>query len=208
MSCKLCLGFTLQNGGSCGGKVGGTSLVAAFFKCRLGGQISLSAVAVAGSEDHHIGVSFSQNVRIFGEGLSAVADEACLADAKHADGNSLVEKLFGKACDPSGFGSAGAATGAATGSAGTVKAYKSGDNTWQLIVAPQTASPKLALTTASGKQFTFVLSENVTFTSGKVSTATVEVSTETIYTSFTPEIEDWVADNELNFSQDEESEDG
>lgn len=96
------------------------------------------------------------------------------------------------------------ATLAATGSAGTVKAYKSGDNTWQLIVAPQTASPKLALTTASGKQFTFVLSENVTFTSGKVSTATVEVSTETIYTSFTPEIEDWVADNELNFSQDEE----
>ena len=99
------------------------------------------------------------------------------------------------------------ATLAATGSAGTVKAYKSGDDTWQLIVAPQTASPKLALTTASGKQFTFVLSENVTFTSGKVSTATVEVSTETIYTSFTPEIEDWVADNELNFSQDEESED-
>lgn len=96
------------------------------------------------------------------------------------------------------------ATLAATGSAGTVKAYKSGNNTWQLIVAPQTASPKLALTTASGKQFTFVLSENVTFTSGKVSTATVEVSTETIYTSFTPEIEDWVADNELNFSQDEE----
>lgn len=96
------------------------------------------------------------------------------------------------------------ATLAATGSAGTVKAYKSGDDTWQLIVAPQTASPKLALTTASGKQFTFVLSENVTFTSGKVSTATVEVSTETIYTSFTPEIEDWVADNELNFSQDEE----
>mgnify|MGYP003306428155 CR=1 FL=1 len=96
------------------------------------------------------------------------------------------------------------ATLAATGSAGTVKAYKSGNDTWQLIVAPQTASPKLALTTASGKQFTFVLSENVTFTSGKVSTATVEVSTETIYTSFTPEIEDWVADNELNFSQDEE----
>ena len=91
----------------------------------------------------------------------------------------------------------------ATGSEGTVKAYKSGDNTWQLIVAPQTASPKLALTTASGKQYTFVLSEDVTFSAGKVSTATVTVSTETIYTSFTPEISDWVADNELNFSQDE-----
>lgn len=91
----------------------------------------------------------------------------------------------------------------ATGSEGTVKAYKSGDNTWQLIVAPQTASPKLALTTASGKQYTFVLSEDVTFSAGKVSTATVTVSTETIYTAFTPEISDWVADNELNFSQDE-----
>ena len=92
---------------------------------------------------------------------------------------------------------------AAAGSAGTVKAYKSGENTWQLIVAPQTASPKLALTTASGKQYTFVLSEEVVFTSGKVSTATVTVSPESIYTSFTPEISDWVADNDLNFSQDD-----
>ena len=90
-----------------------------------------------------------------------------------------------------------------SGSEGTVKAYKSGDNTWQLIVAPQTASPKLALTTASGKQYTFVLSEDVTFSAGKVSTATVTVSTESIYTAFTPEISDWVADNDLNFSQDD-----
>lgn len=95
------------------------------------------------------------------------------------------------------------ATLAATGSKGTVKAYKNANNTWQLIVAPQTASPKLALTTTSGKQFTFVLTENVTFTSGKMSTATVTVSKESIYTAFTPEIQDWVADNELNFSQEE-----
>ena len=92
---------------------------------------------------------------------------------------------------------------AATGSAGTIKAYKSGENTWQLIVAPQTASPKLALTTTSGKQYTFILTEDVTFASGKVSTATVTVSPESIYTSFTPEISDWVADNDLNFSQDD-----
>lgn len=95
---------------------------------------------------------------------------------------------------------------AATGTAGTIKAYKSGENTWQLIVAPQTASPKLAITTVSGKQYTFVLSEEVTFTSGKVSTATVTVSPESIYTSFTPEISDWVADNDLNFSQDDDEE--
>lgn len=98
------------------------------------------------------------------------------------------------------------ATVEATGSTGTIKALKSGENTWQLIVAPQTASPKLAVTTASGKQYTFVLEEEVTFTAGKVSTATdVVLSTETIYTSFTPEIEDWVADNELNFSQNDEN---
>lgn len=96
------------------------------------------------------------------------------------------------------------ATLQATGSKGTVKAYKNGEDTWQLIVAPQTASPKLALTTASGKQYTFVLSEEVTLSSGKVSTATVSVSAETIYTSFTPEISDWVADNDLNFSQNDE----
>ena len=94
----------------------------------------------------------------------------------------------------------------ATGTAGTIKAYKSGENTWQLIVAPQTASPKLALTTVSGKQYTFVLSEEVTFTTGKVSTATVSVSPESIYTSFTPEISDWVADNDLNFSQKDDEE--
>ena len=92
----------------------------------------------------------------------------------------------------------------ATGTAGTIKAYKSGENTWQLIVAPQTASPKLTLTTVSGKQYTFVLSEEVTFTTGKVSTATVSVSPESIYTAFTPEISDWVADNDLNFSQNDE----
>lgn len=94
----------------------------------------------------------------------------------------------------------------ATGEAGTVKALKSGENTWQLIVAPQTASPKLAITTASEKQFTFVLDEDVTFSAGKMSTATVTVSRESIYTSFTPEIEDWTADNELNFSQNDDEE--
>ena len=94
----------------------------------------------------------------------------------------------------------------ATGAAGTIKAYNSGENTWQLIVAPQTASPKLALTTVSGKQYTFVLTEEVTFTTGKVSTATVSVSPESIYTAFTPEISDWVADNELNFSQKDDEE--
>ena len=92
---------------------------------------------------------------------------------------------------------------AATGSKGNIKAYKSGANTWQLILAPQTATPELALTTASGKQYTFVLTEGVTFSAGKYSTAEVTVNNTTISTSFTPNIENWVADNELNFGQDE-----
>lgn len=93
-----------------------------------------------------------------------------------------------------------------SGSAGTIKAYKSGQNSWQLIIVPQTAAPKLALTTASGKQFTFILDGEERFASGKLSTATVTVSKESIYTAFTPEIEDWTSDNELNFSQTEEEE--
>ena len=91
----------------------------------------------------------------------------------------------------------------ATGSKGNVKGYKSSDNTWQLIIAPQTANPKLALTTASGKQYTFVLSEGVTFSAGKYSTAAVTVNDATVSTLFTPNIENWVADNTLNFGQDE-----
>lgn len=96
-----------------------------------------------------------------------------------------------------------AASVTATGTEGTIKACKGTDNNWSLIVAPQTASPKLAVTTVSGKQYTFILSDNVTFSSGKVSTASVILTAESIYTSFTPEISDWVADNELNFSQDD-----
>lgn len=96
-----------------------------------------------------------------------------------------------------------ASTVAASGSEGTIKACKASDNTWSLIIAPQTASPTLAVTTVSDKQYTFVLSENVTFASGKVSTASVTLTAESIYTSFTPEISDWIADNELNFSQDD-----
>ena len=93
---------------------------------------------------------------------------------------------------------------AASGEAGTVKAYKSDDNTWVLIVAPQeNATPKLAVTTASGKQYTYTLEEAVSFGSGKLNTATVTVEETSIYTSFTPEITDWTADKELNFSQSE-----
>lgn len=88
---------------------------------------------------------------------------------------------------------------------GTVKAYKTGDDTWGLIVAPmKEASPKLAIVTVSGKQYSFELTENVTFSSGKISTAEVTVKEESIYTSFTSSIEDWITENVLDFSESEE----
>ena len=90
----------------------------------------------------------------------------------------------------------------AEGSQASIKAYKSNDNTWVLIVAPQTgASPKLAITTVSGHQYTFELIETVDLNSGKQRSADVVITPETISTSFTPEIEDWTSDSELNFSQ-------
>ena len=93
------------------------------------------------------------------------------------------------------------------GSKAAIKAYKSNETTWVLIVAPQTdASPDLAITTASGKQYTFKLSETVEFKAGKQRTAEVVISQESISTSFTPEIEDWTSDSELNFSQSKEEE--
>lgn len=90
-----------------------------------------------------------------------------------------------------------------TGSAGTVSALNN-NSTWEVIIAPQTASPELVITTASEKQYTFTLAEDVTFNSGKYSTAAVTITSETISTSFTPNIQDWLEDNTLEFTQNPE----
>lgn len=91
-----------------------------------------------------------------------------------------------------------------TGELGTVKANKVEDNKWQFIIAPQAnVNPTLTLTTESNKQYSFVLTESVTFSSGKVSTANASVSTETLYFAFeTTDIENWESENELTFNQD------
>lgn len=94
-----------------------------------------------------------------------------------------------------------------SGSVGTIKAAKVNGNNWALIVVPQeNIKPQLIVTTASKKQYTFDLAEAVTFSAGKVSSATVALTKESISTSFTPTITDWVADNELQFNQTEEGE--
>lgn len=92
-----------------------------------------------------------------------------------------------------------------SGTKGTIKTAKvtsAEEQAWALILAPQeNVSPKLIVTTESGKQYTYQLSGEVTFTSGKVSTATITISDDSIYTAFTPTISDWVGDNDLQFGQ-------
>ena len=91
-----------------------------------------------------------------------------------------------------------------SGTKGTIKTAKAanGESTWALILVPQeSVSPKLIITTVSKKQYTYQLSGAVSFSAGKVSTATITISDDSIYTDFTPVISDWVADDELQFGQ-------
>ncbi len=103
-------------------------------------------------------------------------------------------------------------TSATSGSKGTIKSANvtiDGKQAWTLIVVPQAnVKPKLMVTTASKMQYTFELHEAVTFSAGKVSTAEVALTKESIATSFTPTISDWEADNELQFNQTESDDNG
>ena len=101
------------------------------------------------------------------------------------------------------------ATATASGSKGDVKALNVRDydvnvkdNVWQLIIVPQAeVSPRLIITTSAQKQYTFDIESATTFAGGKVSTATISLTKESISTSFTTEVTDWTADKELNFGQ-------
>lgn len=99
----------------------------------------------------------------------------------------------------------------ASGSKGTIKAANvtiDGAQAWALIVVPQeNVKPQLMVTTVSKKQYTFDLQEAVTFSAGKVSTAEVALTKESIATNFTPTISDWEADNDLQFNQTENGDD-
>lgn len=93
-------------------------------------------------------------------------------------------------------------TTTASGSKGDVKALNVKDNMWQLIIVPQAeVSPRLIITTSAQKQYTFDIESATTFAGGKVSTATISLTKESISTSFTTEVTDWTADKELNFGQ-------
>ena len=98
-----------------------------------------------------------------------------------------------------------------SGKQGTIKTAKVTINeqpAYALIVAPQQeVSPQLIIKTAT-KQYTYQLSGNISFSAGKVSTAEITVSDESISTAFTPTISDWVGDNDLQFGQGEGYEGG
>ncbi len=93
-----------------------------------------------------------------------------------------------------------------SGKQGTIKTAKvtaDGKQAYAVIVAPQeNVTPKLIIKTAS-KQYTYQLTGAITFSSGKVSSAAITVSDDSIATDFTPTITDWVDDNELQFGQGE-----
>ena len=102
-------------------------------------------------------------------------------------------------------------TSVESGSKGTIKAAGvtiNGQEAWALILVPQSnVSPELIVTTKSDKQYTFGISTPATFSAGKVSTAEISLTKDSIATDFTPTISDWEADNELQFNQTEEGED-
>lgn len=94
----------------------------------------------------------------------------------------------------------------ATGGAGTIKAGKlthatSGyTDTYVLIIPPQSAAPKLAITTTDGKQYTWEQNEAVVFSSGKYRQMTVTMTDESISTEFDAIVNDWSADEKVEFT--------
>lgn len=86
---------------------------------------------------------------------------------------------------------------------GTIRAYREptrAAETFRLILAPHdNVQPTLIVTTVSEKQYTFRLEQAVNFATGKQYTATITLNAESTSTDFTPEITDWVEDEQFAF---------
>lgn len=86
---------------------------------------------------------------------------------------------------------------------GTIRAYREptrATETFRLILAPHdNVKPTLIVTTVSEKQYTFRLEQAVNFATGKQYTATITLNAESTSTDFTPEITDWVEDEQFAF---------
>ena len=96
-------------------------------------------------------------------------------------------------------------TSGPTGDYGTIKAGEQATptegftNTFVLIIPAQSATPKVAITTASGKQYTFEASEAISFGIAKKRQITVTLTPESISTSFDAIVNDWSADESVEF---------
>lgn len=94
---------------------------------------------------------------------------------------------------------------APTGDYGTIKAGELATptegytDTFVLIIPPQSAAPKIAITTTSGKQYTFEAPEELTFGTAKKRQITVTLTTESISTDFDAIVNDWSADESVEF---------
>lgn len=90
---------------------------------------------------------------------------------------------------------------------GTIKAGKLATpsngytDTYVLIIPPQTVAPKLAMTTTDQKQYTYNTTEEVEFGMGKVRHIMATITEESISTEFDAIVNDWSADEDVEFSQ-------
>lgn len=94
-----------------------------------------------------------------------------------------------------------------SGSQGQIKmapTTQSGKDIFAAIVIPQTAKPRLLITTESGKQLSYDLAEEVIFNSGKVRTSNILINSESIITEITSDITNWTDDNDLNFKREDD----
>ncbi len=90
-----------------------------------------------------------------------------------------------------------------SGLKGMIRAYAEttrAEESFRLILAPSAnLRPRLIVTTASQKQYTFDLAQAVTFSSGKQYTARITLDSASSSTEFTPEIGDWNEDEQFVF---------
>ncbi|MBO7300457.1 MAG: fimbrillin family protein [Tidjanibacter sp.] len=89
---------------------------------------------------------------------------------------------------------------------GTIKAGKLATasngytDTYVLITPPQTVAPSIAITTTSNKQYTYNAPENIEFGIGKVRHLTVTITEESISTEIDAIVNDWSADESVEFT--------
>ncbi len=89
---------------------------------------------------------------------------------------------------------------------GTIKAGKLATasngytDTYVLIIPPQSVAPSIAITTASNEQYTYTAPESIEFGVGKVRHLTVTITEESISTEIDAIVNDWSADESVEFT--------